>query len=215
MVKADGKKADPEICKVLVEAIRKIKQQKQRPGVERIINATLLIQSLPTKTIEDQLELAVKEGLIIKSCNKVGVVTYKDPDTAKQLKTRTLKVERNADLTKIVVRTLKELADDNGSSLRNIERYIRNSYNVDESQGDLGFHIRTSVKVAVNCKKLIQEGRLYKLLSNHNDSTRTVSTESKAAPDWTYEVIVDKCDKPKARFNFVFCCACLLYIYEG
>nr|XP_023025284.1 histone acetyltransferase KAT6B-like [Leptinotarsa decemlineata] len=149
----------------ILDAIRKIRSQKQRPSVERICHAIRQHHNnYHEDVIGEHLEIAVKEGSVLKVFNK-GQSSYKDPGG---LQNRTLKIEQGADLTKVVTKAVRELGERDGSSLKSIEKYIRQSHNVLESpENDLKGAIRTSVKRAVSRNYVIQDGKNFKYNYNH------------------------------------------------
>ena len=59
-----------------LEAIRKIRSQKQRPSVERIAHAIRLQHDYHEEVIAENLQLAVKRGDVLKLFNK-GQSSYK------------------------------------------------------------------------------------------------------------------------------------------
>ena len=87
----------------LIEAIGKIKGQKQRPSAERICHAVRQTHSkssgpiLRDELIMTRLSQAVLDGKILKVCNK-GQTSYKEPNHH----TRQLTVNKGADLTKVL-----------------------------------------------------------------------------------------------------------------
>ncbi|KAF1388809.1 hypothetical protein PFLUV_G00066520, partial [Perca fluviatilis] len=78
------KLANPMYTQWILEAIKKVKKQKQRPSEERICNAVSMSHGLDRKTVLEQLELSVKDGTILKVTNK-GLNSYKDPDNPGRL----------------------------------------------------------------------------------------------------------------------------------
>lgn len=78
------KLANPTYTQWILEAIKKVKKQKQRPSEERICNAVSMSHGLDRKTILEQLELSVKDGTILKVTNK-GLNSYKDPENPGRL----------------------------------------------------------------------------------------------------------------------------------
>lgn len=87
----------------LIEAICKIKGQKQRPSAERICHAIRQSHSkgsgpiLRDEVIMARLNQAVAEAKILKVCNK-GQTSYKEPNHH----TRQLSLSKTADLTKVI-----------------------------------------------------------------------------------------------------------------
>ena len=86
----------------LIEAIGKIKGQKQRPSAERICHAVRQTHTKSTgpilrdEVIVARLNQAVADAKILKVCNK-GQTSYKEPGHH----TRQLALNKNTDLTKV------------------------------------------------------------------------------------------------------------------
>nr|XP_033797274.1 histone acetyltransferase KAT6B isoform X9 [Geotrypetes seraphini] len=170
------KLANPLYTEWILEAIQKVKRQKQRPSEERICHAVCASHGLDKKTALEQLELSVQDGSVLKVTNK-GLASYKDPDnpgrfTSIKLGTlpKSLKGSRgicsdlrNVDWNKLLRRAIEGLQEPNGSSLKNIEKYLR-------SQSDLAIivnnpifqrRLRLGTKRAVNNGRLLKDGPLY------------------------------------------------------
>ncbi|XP_030059079.1 histone acetyltransferase KAT6B isoform X2 [Microcaecilia unicolor] len=170
------KLANPLYTEWILEAIQKVKRQKQRPSEERICHAVCASHGLDKKTVLEQLELSVQDGSVLKVTNK-GLASYKDPDnpgrfTLIKLGTfpKSLKGSRgicndlrSVDWNKLLRRAIEGLQEPNGSSLKNIEKYLR-------SQSDLAIivnnpifqqRLRLGAKRAVNNGRLLKDGPLY------------------------------------------------------
>uniref|UniRef100_A0A8C7T3P2 histone acetyltransferase n=1 Tax=Oncorhynchus mykiss TaxID=8022 RepID=A0A8C7T3P2_ONCMY len=145
--------ANPLYTEWILEAIQKIKRQKQRPSEERICHAVATLHRLDKRTVLEQLELSVHDGSILKVTNK-GSVSYKDPDEL-----------RHVDWNKILRRAIEGLDDNHGSSLKNIQRYLRNQDDLSHVLDNPGFQqrLRLSAKRAVNNGRLEKNGPLYRL----------------------------------------------------
>uniref|UniRef100_A0A673MM08 histone acetyltransferase n=1 Tax=Sinocyclocheilus rhinocerous TaxID=307959 RepID=A0A673MM08_9TELE len=174
------KLANPLYTEWILEAIQKIKRQKQRPSEERICHAVSTSHGLDKGVILQQLELSVKDGSILKVTSK-GCASYKDPDTPGRIGPFKLGGSglvslgsvipagdlRHVDWNKILRRAIEGLGVPAGSSLRNIERFLR-------SQGDLvnvvvnprfQQRLRLAAKRAVNNGRLLKDGPLYRMNS--------------------------------------------------
>ncbi|XP_029465414.1 histone acetyltransferase KAT6B isoform X2 [Rhinatrema bivittatum] len=172
------KLANPLYTEWILEAIQKVKRQKQRPSEERICHAVCASHGLDKKTVLEQLELSVQDGSVLKVTNK-GLASYKDPDnpgrfTSIKLGTfpKSLKGSRgicndlrSVDWNKLLRRAVEGLQEPNGSSLKNIEKYLR-------SQSDLVAivinpifqrRLRLGAKRAVNNGRLLKDGPLYRV----------------------------------------------------
>lgn len=143
----------------ILDAIGKIRSQKQRPSVERICHAIRQHHNFHEDVIGEHLEIAVREGAVLKVFNK-GQSSYKDPGG---LQTRTLKIEKGVDLTKVVTKAVRELGERDGSSIISIEKHIRQSHHVEESaENDLKSALRMAVKRAVTRKFILPDGKNFK-----------------------------------------------------
>uniref|UniRef100_A0A8C5PVH0 histone acetyltransferase n=1 Tax=Leptobrachium leishanense TaxID=445787 RepID=A0A8C5PVH0_9ANUR len=172
------KLANPLYTEWILEAIQKVKRQKQRPSAERICHAVCVSHGLDKKLVHEQLELSVKDGSVLKVINK-GVASYKDPENpgrltmaipgppprpGKGLKTGTTDL-RTVDWNKILRRALEGLQEPNGSSLKNIEKYLRNQNDLSGVVANPIFQrrLRLAAKRAVNSGRLIKHGPQYRI----------------------------------------------------
>ncbi|KAI4496582.1 hypothetical protein M0804_000392 [Polistes exclamans] len=168
-----------------LDAIRKIRSQKQRPSVERICHAIRQHHNFHEEEIGEHLEVAVKRGDVLKIFNK-GQSSYKDPGG---LQSKPLKVGRGTDLSKVLGKAVRELGERDGSSLKNIEKYIRQSHTVEEeAEGDLRTALRISAKRAVERGFVLQDGRLFRQPDRppyHKKSGGTDSAANQSQPQET------------------------------
>lgn len=212
------KLANPMYTQWILEAIKKVKKQKQRPSEERICNAVSMSHGLDRKTVLEQLELSVKDGTILKVTNK-GLNSYKDPDNPGRLALPKPKGSGSSgggggggggssssssgggsshshsgkkpglDWNKLIKRALDGLHEPGGSSLKNIERFLKCQADVAaylSGSGSMGpglFHqqLRVALKRAVAHGRVAKQGPLFQLVSRSSsvdDGTGTVSLES-------------------------------------
>lgn len=215
------KLANPMYTQWILEAIKKVKKQKQRPSEERICNAVSMSHGLDRKTVLEQLELSVKDGTILKVTNK-GLNSYKDPDNPGRLALPKPKgggssggggggggnssssgggdgggssshshsgKKPGLDWNKLIKRALEGLHEPGGSSLKNIERFLKCQADVAaflSGSGSMGpglFHqqLRVALKRAVAHGRVAKQGPLFQLVSrssSQDDGTGTVSLES-------------------------------------
>lgn len=142
-----------------LDAIRKIRSQKQRPSVERICHAIRQHHNYHEEEIGEHLEVAVKRGDVLKIFNK-GQSSYKDPGG---LQSRPLKVTKTSDLSKVFGKAVRELGERDGSTLKSIEKYVRQSHTVEEeADGDLRTALKLSAKRASDRGFVVQDGRLFR-----------------------------------------------------
>uniref|UniRef100_A0AAQ5XVE4 Histone acetyltransferase n=1 Tax=Amphiprion ocellaris TaxID=80972 RepID=A0AAQ5XVE4_AMPOC len=182
------KLANPMYTQWILEAIKKVKKQKQRPSEERICNAVSMSHGLDRKTVLEQLDLSVKDGTILKVTNK-GLNSYKDPDNPGRLALPKPKGGGRLDWNKLIKRALEGLHEPGGSSLKNIERFLKCQADVAaylSGSGSMGpglFHqqLRVALKRAVAHGRVAKQGPLFQLISRSSsldDGTGTVSLES-------------------------------------
>ncbi|MEQ2205256.1 Histone acetyltransferase kat6a [Xenoophorus captivus] len=218
------KLANPVYTQWILEAIKKVKKQKQRPSEERICNAVSMSHGLDRKTVLEQLELSVKDGTILKVTNK-GLNSYKDPDNPGRVALPKPKSGSSSstggggaaastggsgstsnssssgashshsgkkpglDWNKLIKRALEGLHEPCGSSLKNIERFLKCQADVAaylSSSGSVGaglFHqqLRVALKRAVAHGRVAKQGQMFQLVSrgsSQDDGTGTVSLES-------------------------------------
>ncbi|XP_009960235.1 PREDICTED: histone acetyltransferase KAT6B-like, partial [Leptosomus discolor] len=186
------KLANPLYTEWILEAIQKVKKQKQRPSEERICHAVCASHGLDKKTVSEQLELSVQDGSILKVTNK-GLASYKDPDNPGRfsaVKPGTIPKSvkgsrgacnelRNVDWNKLLRRAIEGLQEPNGSSLKNIEKYLRSQNDLANIFNNPAFQqrLRLGAKRAVNNGRLLKDGPQYRL--NYG------SLESKGAPKYS------------------------------
>lgn len=151
------------------DAIRKIRAQKQRPSAERIIHAIRQHHNYHEDVINEHLEFCVKEGSVLKVFNK-GQSSYKDPGG---MQSRKIKVDGKADLSKVIAKAVRELGERDGSTLKTIEKYLRQSHTLDITSPDIDIKqiLRMSLKRAVGKGIIIQEGKFYKSVEYQSPNT--------------------------------------------
>ncbi|KAH8333279.1 hypothetical protein KR074_008145 [Drosophila pseudoananassae] len=141
----------------ILEAISKIRSQKQRPSVQRICQAIGTHHKFHEDIVAEKLEKAVESGAVIKVYNK-GLHSYKAP-----MAKRRIKVDKNTNLYKMVAKAVHDLGECEGSTIKSIENYIQKFNCIDLSPNvDFKAVIKASIKKAVDAGFLIQEGKLYK-----------------------------------------------------
>lgn len=155
----------PEVWREwILDAIRKIRSQKQRPSVQRICQAIGSHHKFHEDIVAEKLEQAVKVGTVIKVYNK-GLHSYKSPSTMAHKKS--IKIDNNSDLSRLVTKAVRVLGECDGSESKNIENFVQNANNlqiIDDS--DLKQIIKRALKIAVSKKMLLCDGKLYKLGPN-------------------------------------------------
>lgn len=158
----------------ILEAIQKIRSQKQRPSVERICHAIRQHHNYHEDVVAARLEAAVRDGAVLKVYNK-GQSSYKDPGG---LQSKTLRIAADADVSRAVARAVRELGERDGSGLGAIERHLRHGYTLAVDPGvDVKTVLRSAAKRGVTRGLLVNCGGLYK--STNVPLTSTEKTPKK------------------------------------
>ncbi|XP_045774637.1 histone acetyltransferase KAT6B isoform X3 [Maniola jurtina] len=143
----------------ILEAIHKIRSQKQRPSVERICHAIRQHHNYHEDVVSERLERAVREGVVLKVYNK-GQSTYKDPCG---LQSKVLRLAADVDVSRAVAKAVRELGERDGSSLKTIEKHLRQAYQVTvEENVDVRNVLRAAAKRAVARGLLLNHAGNYK-----------------------------------------------------
>lgn len=157
----------------VLDAVNKIRGQKQRPSLERIVNAIRQHHRFPVGDIETQVERCVESGAVLKVFNK-GQNTYMNPGGTAN---RKLVINADTDLTKILVKVVSQL-DEEGSSYKNIDRYIHHAYCIElKNEGcDLTSLLKSALSKAIDKGLLVLDGKLYRLPVSPDSTTSLIGT---------------------------------------
>lgn len=153
-----GDLANPTYTQWLLDAIHKVKSQKQRPSDERICHAVRQVHKVSKDSLLEQLELSVRDGTILKVLNK-GICSYRDPKSGPPSKQH--KMKQNADLTKTVTKALK--GAENGLTFKQIEKYAKECNSVEYSDGLLVDSLKASIRKGISRNIYEKEGKLIRL----------------------------------------------------
>jgi len=144
----------------ILEAIRKIRSQKQRPSEERILGAIRQHHDADNDEFLPQLEKCVTQNLVLKVTNK-GKTSYKDPS---RLSSRKLTISNDLDLTKAVIKTIRESKNASGCTFKEIEKYLNESRVLNlGAHVDFSTFLKSTMKVAAARGLILQEGKLYRV----------------------------------------------------
>ncbi|XP_041982565.1 histone acetyltransferase KAT6A isoform X2 [Aricia agestis] len=156
----------------ILEAIHKIRSQKQRPSVERICHAIRQHHNYHEDVVSERLERAVREGAVLKVYNK-GQSSYKDPGG---LQNKILKISADSDLSRAVAKAVRELGERDGSSLKTIEKHLRQAYQVNvDVNVDVRNILRSAAKRAVTRGLLVHHAGNYKATDRPLTATDRIS----------------------------------------
>lgn len=162
----------------ILDAIRKIRSQKQRPSIQRICQAIGSHHKFHEDVVADKLEKAVEAGAVIKVYNK-GLHSYKSPSTLAHKKV--IKIDSNSDISRLVTKAVRVLGECDGSVSKSIENFVQKANNLQITDGsDFKVIVKKALKFAVVKKMLLCDGKLYKLGPNA-PTTATVPRRKRAS----------------------------------
>lgn len=148
----------------ILDAIRKIRAQKQRPSIQRICQAIGSHHKFHEDIVAEKLEQAVEAGAVIKVYNK-GLHSYKSPSTIAHKKL--IKIDGNSDLSRLVTKAVRVLGERDGSASKSIENFVQKANNLQITDGsDFKVIVKKALKIAVSKKMLLCDGKLYKIGPN-------------------------------------------------
>ena len=149
----------------ILDAIAKIRYQKQCPNESRICNIVTSRHDVSYEDVLEYIKVAVEQGKILQIFNFKNVATYKDPRTITKLQSRCLDIGPGTDLVKVIVRCVRELGGESDAiPLSKVEEHIRSSYSVRVKDGtDLSTVLELQVSQAVLTGLLLREGTNFKL----------------------------------------------------
>ncbi|CAH0720552.1 unnamed protein product, partial [Brenthis ino] len=160
----------------ILEAIHKIRSQKQRPSVERICHAIRQHHNYHEDVVSERLERAVREGVVLKVYNK-GQSSYKDPGG---LQSKILRIAADVDVSRAVAKAVRELGERDGSNLKTIEKHLRQAYQVSvEENTDVRNILRAAAKRAVARGLLVHHAGNYKATDRPLTATDRISKSRK------------------------------------
>uniref|UniRef100_A0A8D7ZTR7 histone acetyltransferase n=2 Tax=Culex pipiens TaxID=7175 RepID=A0A8D7ZTR7_CULPI len=160
----------------ILEAIRRIRCQKQRPSVQRICQAIGSHHKFHEDIVAEKLEEAVEAGAVLKVYNK-GLHSYKAPTNTQR---RVTAVTNSSDLSRLVAKAVRDLGECDGSTLKSIENYVQQTNNLNiMSDTDYNQVIKSSIRIALAEGSVVQEGKLYKLGSSAKNVVKRKSNSPK------------------------------------
>lgn len=158
--KSDDPEPDSKYITWILAAIAKVKGQKQRPNEERITHVLETTYGVDAQTVEEQLDLCVKAGRIIRGEFK-GMSSYKDPTVSTPGSKRSPQMP--SDLRKYVQKAITNEGED-GASVTTIEKFLKENFSEKiESISDFNMAIKHAIQRGINSGRFFKEGRYVKL----------------------------------------------------
>lgn len=183
----------------ILEAIRRIRCQKQRPSVQRICQAIGSHHKFHEDIVAEKLEEAVEAGAVLKVYNK-GLHSYKAPTNTQR---RVTAVTNSSDLSRLVAKAVRDLGECDGSTLKSIENYVQQTNNLNiMSDTDYNQVIKSSIRIALAEGSVVQEGKLYKLGSSAKNVVKRKSNSPKKRDKPSNEI-------PAKKSTNTVCVECL------
>ena len=169
---------DDEYTQLLLNTVKRIRSQKQRPSFSRIFHSVRGAYTVTEEDVEKHLAIAVKGGHILKVHNK-GEYSYSDPGRVHKLKSHTLTIDKNTNLVRLIVKSIRQLNEIGGSTLKAIERFIFHNYQINSLNVDITQHLKGSLKQALDDGYIAQDGRSYTLTNKKPPINMPLGTPAK------------------------------------
>lgn len=166
-----GDFANPTYTQWLLDAIHKVKSQKQRPSDDRICHAVRQVHKVSKDSVLEQLELAVRDGLILRVLNK-GICSYRDPKSGPPPKQ--LKSTQNTDINEIIKKVLRKSGAENGLTLKQIEKLVKEFNSLEFSESTLIDQLKASIRKGISRNVYEKEGKFIKLKAKVNPGYRQI-----------------------------------------
>ncbi|EDO39741.1 predicted protein, partial [Nematostella vectensis] len=145
----------------ILQAINKVKGQKQRPSEDRIIHVLETGYGLSRDIISEQLDRCVEAGKVLKVTFK-GKNSYKDPSRMPGWKKPS---EKTMDFHTYVQEALESVGEE-GCSSQIVEKWIQENYGDSiHPRTDIRSHVKTILKQGVSAGKFLKENRIFRLPS--------------------------------------------------
>ncbi|GAV03561.1 hypothetical protein RvY_13962-2 [Ramazzottius varieornatus] len=166
---------DPVCLEWFKDVIKKIKGQKQRPGLDRMTQALkpyITGTKYDSQSIKKQLALAIRDGHLFKVYSN-GEPSYKDTQNLRSL--RKLVIKKEADLKRAAKAAVREIGEKDGTDPETIERYIKYTFEVKLEAETLKSGIAKALHhlTTSKSKDLIEQDGRYK----HNPKSDTKADE--------------------------------------
>ena len=119
---------DPICLEWFKDVIKKIKGQKQRPGLDRMIQALkpyVAGTKYDSQSIKKQLALAIRDGHLFKVYSN-GEPSYKDTQNLRSL--RKVVVKELSHVKRAVKAAVREIGEKDGTDAETIQRYIKYTF---------------------------------------------------------------------------------------
>lgn len=157
----DRDQPDPKYATWIIQAIGKVKGQKQRPSEDRISHILETVYGLDPQVALEQLELCVKTGKVLKVVFK-DKASYKDP--AKVPRHVRGSIQKPVDFIEFIKEALENVGDENGCTQQQIGNYISQHHAaILDSPNDTQTRLKESLKKGLASEAFIKEGRFYRL----------------------------------------------------
>lgn len=163
----------------ILDAIRKIRSQKQRPSIQRICQAIGSHHKFHEDVVAEKLEQAVEAGAVLKIYNK-GLHSYKSPSNMGR---KSIVVKEDTDLSRLVTKAVRVLGEFDGSTSKSIENFVQQANKLQITDGsDYKSIIKRSLRLAVTKNLLVSDGKLYSLGAEATNPTTPKKRRSNATP---------------------------------
>ena len=196
----EGDEISKEVVDQLLQAIHRIKGQKQRPGEERICTTMMNKFGVEADVVLKQLEKAVSAGLIVKLINK-GMPSYRDPATISNRGPA-----NTADIQRMVKKAIL-LLNLSGCTMSEISDKICTEHALIQS-AEFTDQLKTTVQKMLERGDLIKHGRVYKVPIPSSPIDPFPSPKAKPSSVCSFCLGTESSNKDGRAENLISCHEC-------
>lgn len=159
---------DPTYTLRLLSIINKMRHEKQRSSLERIVYFMKVYygSSVESKVIKE-LNLSINAGRIKKFIGLKGKESYRDANYPKRTTP-----QNSSDLRMLVAAAIDKIGSPHGSKIKSIEKHIRTTHALDLSRADLTSQLKLAIAHGIQDGLFIRNGPFTRVNSEQFDELR-------------------------------------------
>ena len=147
----------------ILDAIGKILRQRDQPNESNIYQKVRRKYHASEKDVHGFIEKALEQKRIVKLLNINKAVIYCDPKELRKRSSRQLSINTDANLVKVIVRSVEEIGESGGTCLSRLEEHINLTYTLNLVDTDFRTILEKQTDEAVLTGQLVVEGNKFNL----------------------------------------------------
>ena len=159
---------DPTYTLRLLSIINKMRNEKQRASLERILYFMRLYYGVNLKSkVVKELNLSINTGRIKNFIGMKGKESYRDANYPKRAAP-----QNSADLRMLVAAAIEKIGSLHGSKIKAIEKHIRTTHALDLSRADLTSQLKLAITHGIEDGLFIRNGPFTRVNNEQLDELR-------------------------------------------